>query len=88
MTYEQILRSLDLDETMYTIKDISHEKWRSYTHGGHEFLINNPVALIIRNGGTTHRVVDVYNVSHCHPIPGNGCGLKWYNGENEAAVKF
>jgi len=70
------------------LKDISHEEWREYEHGGQVFRIICPIALYYREGGTTHRVVDHCGVSHCHPIPGNGCALRWYNGKNQSPVKF
>lgn len=63
----------------YVIKDITSEAWREYEHGGIVFRINNPVALIYRKEGTTHRVVDENGISHCHPMPGNGCALRWSN---------
>ena len=59
------------------IKNISNEEWREYEHGGSIFRISNPVALYIRTGGTTHRIIDDNGISHCHPIPGRGCALRW-----------
>jgi hypothetical protein len=70
------------------LKDISHEEWREYEHGGQVFRIDSPVALYYREGGTTHRVVDHLGVSHCHPIPGNGCALRWFNGFRKPPVHF
>ncbi|MCK9369402.1 hypothetical protein M0R04_05650 [Candidatus Dojkabacteria bacterium] len=86
-TFDELKSKLNLSLTEYDIKDISHEVWREYEHGGHTFRINNPVVLIIRKNGTTHRVVDSTGITHCHPMPGNGCGLRWYNGE-KTACKF
>ncbi|MFA5376523.1 MAG: hypothetical protein WC455_12325 [Dehalococcoidia bacterium] len=88
MRFEEIKAKLALNEAEYSIRDISHEVWREYEHGGVVFRINCPIALIIRKGGTTHRVVDVANVSHCHPQPGNGCALRWFNGDQVNPVKF
>lgn len=69
-------------------KNISHETWREYEHGGQVFRIEEPVALYMRLGGTTHRIVDKKGISHCHPIPGNGCALRWKNPDGETPVTF
>lgn len=87
MTFQDIKDSLNLGDS-YKVLDISHELWREYEHGDRIYRINYPVALIIRNQGTTHRVVDINNISHCHPIPGNGCALRWFNGTNAQPVQF
>jgi hypothetical protein len=57
MTFESIKNSLSLGPE-YTVKDISHELWREYEHGGYVHRINAPVALVYRTDGTTHRVID------------------------------
>lgn len=54
------------------------EAWREYDFGGRIYRIDKPKALFARPGGTTHRVVDRNNVTHCVPAPGvNGCVLRW-----------
>ena len=85
---ERILGQLKALGSEYTVSDISHELWREYEHGGCTYRIDNPLVLVSRKGGTTHRVVDCYNVTHCHPIPGNGCALRWFNGTNNNPVNF
>jgi hypothetical protein len=68
--------------------DISNELWREYDFGGRVYRIENPVTLFMRSGGTTHRVVDSVNVTHCVPAPGvNGCVLRW-TGCDGHGVKF
>lgn len=54
------------------------EEWREYDFGGRVYRIENPVKLVTRKAGTTHRVVDANGVTHCVPAPGvNGCVLRW-----------
>ena len=88
MNFKEIFETLELDLDQYIVKDSSLELWREYEHGGVIFRIDNPICMIIRKGGTTHRIIDDKNVSHCHPIPGNGCALRWFNGENKSPVQF
>ena len=86
-TFKDVVKKLKLTED-YKIFDISHELWREYEHGDRIFRIVSPVALIFRVDGTTHRIVDINNVSHCHPIPGNGTALRWFNGTTNTPVDF
>lgn len=69
-------------------KDISHELWREYEHGGQIFKIEKPKMLYYREDGTTHRVIDSEGIAHCHPISGNGCALRWKNPDGEKPVNF
>jgi hypothetical protein len=58
--------------------DISSEAWREYDFSGRVYRIENPKTLYIREGGTTHRVVDADGITHCIPAPGvDGCVLRW-----------
>jgi hypothetical protein len=81
------------------VSDISHEEWREYTFpvivNGTvlkekvSYIIDCPVLLFIRPGGTTHRVVDKFGVAHCMPAPGQfGCSLTWKNPDGEKPVNF
>lgn len=53
----------------YTIGDLSNEKTRVYVNPetGFEYVIEGPIALVIRNEGKTHRVVDARGIVHCVP---------------------
>jgi hypothetical protein len=69
--------------------DIRDEQYREYDFGGRVYRINDPVALVFRKGGSTHRIVDRYNVVHCVPAPGvNGCVLRWCNRDGADPVAF
>jgi hypothetical protein len=58
--------------------DLRDEAWREYDFTGRTYLIQNPVALYMRPGGTTHRVLDSKGIVHCVPAPGYfGCVLRW-----------
>lgn len=69
-----------------TPKDLSKEQWREYEHGGVTFRITSPKQLWI--GTTTHRVLDADGVVHCHPVPGNGCALRWQPKDANEPVQF
>lgn len=70
-------------------KDLSVEEWREYDFGGRTYRIENPVSLYMREGGTTHRIVDSNDVVHCVPAPGfNGCVLRWSVKPGLPIVKF
>jgi len=60
--------------------DISEEDCREYDVVGRAepYRINAPVALVLRSGGTSHRIVDEAGVTHCVPFGGNsGTVLRW-----------
>ncbi len=68
--------------------DISNEAWREYDFGDRVYRIENPKTVFLRPGGTTHRVVDAENVTHCVPAPGQqGCVLRW-TGRDGHGTKF
>lgn len=72
-------------------KDISTEAWREYEFGADRtvYRIDNPKTLYIREGGSTHRVVDSNGVVHCVPAPGQqGCVLRWQNVDQSVPVNF
>lgn len=64
-------------------QQLLEEAWREYDFGGRTYRIDNPISLVTRVGGTTHRVgtYDVtkdITITHCVPAPGiNGCVLRW-----------
>ena len=67
-------------------KDLSKEEWREYEHGGTVYRIAAPQKLWI--GTTTHRVLDGDGTVHCHPVPGNGCALRWKPKDAGEPVQF
>ncbi len=69
--------------------DLSNEAWREYDFGGRVYRIEKPKTLFTRPGGTTHRVVDQNNTTHCVPAPGiNGCVLRWTGIDGTHATTF
>jgi len=70
---------------------LTDEAWREYDFGnGIVYHIDNPVALYIRTGGTTHRVVDSDGVVHAIPFPLAGdkvAVLRWM-GKTGVAMSF
>lgn len=77
------------DKPIIAEHDISCEVYREYDFGGRVYRIDNPVSLFLREGGTTHRVMDRNGVVHCVPAPGNsGCVLRWLNENTANPVRF
>ena len=69
--------------------DITTEAWREYDFGGRVYRIDNPVKLFLRDGGTTHRVLDSSGIVHCLPTVGNsGCVLRWIGKDGSPDVSF
>jgi hypothetical protein len=61
-------KSLNVPEK-YSVGDLTGERSREYVlSDGSCYTIQNPVALITREGGTTHRVVDQNGKVHCIPF--------------------
>ena len=66
----------------YILNDISDEQYREVISNGNVYRIDNPVALIIRPGGSTHRVVDIKGVVHCYADPSLGKSvIRWKSKE-------
>ena len=66
----------------YIVKDISNERWREiyFLKTGKIYKISFPKTLIIRKGGSTHRVVDSDGIVHCYVAPELGeTVIKWKN---------
>jgi hypothetical protein len=81
----------------YTSHDISDEAWREIhfmsadasAGRGLVYRIENPVTLIIRKGGSTHRVIDAKGEVHCYVAPESGkTVIRWGNRPGKAAVRF
>lgn len=70
------------------LSDISCELYREYVIDGTPYRIAEPVGLYIREGGTTHRVVDSLGITHCVPFPAAKTVLRWKNRAGFAPVKF
>jgi len=69
--------------------ELTTERWREYDFGGRVYRIDDPQKLFLRDGGTTHRVVDKNGVAHCCPAVGfNGCVLRWENFDKSTPVNF
>jgi hypothetical protein len=68
--------------------DISHEIYREYLVPGRSesYVIDYPLALMIRPGGASHRVIDKDGLAHC--IPMAGTIVRWFNGEGEPPCTF
>ena len=56
----------------YNVYDISEEEYRIVKTEFGEHQINDPVILIIRKGGSTHRVIDALDQTHCYAAPESG----------------
>lgn len=70
-------------------KSLDAEEWREYDFGGRVYRIENPRTLVVRPGGTTHRVVDDRGVAHCVPAPGyRSCVLRWKSKADQPPVQF
>ena len=64
----------------YIVKDISNEMWREiyFLKTEKTYRIKYPKTLIIRKGGSTHRVVDSDDIVHCYAAPEFGeTVIKW-----------
>lgn len=69
--------------------DLTTEEYREYDFDGRVYRVADPVQLLFRPGGETHRVVDSNGVVHCLPSPGvNGCVLRWKTKDSGKPVDF
>jgi hypothetical protein len=66
------------------------EEWREYElEGGKIYRINEPQTLVIRRGGTTHRIIDSAGVVHLLPGPGvRDTVIRWKVKEGQPKVGF
>lgn len=84
---EKVAASNNLEQP----KDLSAEAWREYEFNGRTtpYRITSPLQLIMRPGGSTHRVIDAEGVVHCVPAPGQqGCVLRWKPKDPANPVQF
>jgi hypothetical protein len=73
----------------YTERDISVEQWREIITDGNVYRIDNPMKLITRAGGSTHRVVDDKGITHCYPAPETGKSIiRWLAKDSDKPVAF
>ena len=77
-----------LPNSEYIIADISDESERIVTLAGMKFVIKNPVTLIIRKGGQTHRVVDEFGQVYCYADPSTGKSLVSWKTKTGVPVQF
>lgn len=90
LTHKQIVEvsSQKLSNSEYIISDISDEAWREIELPLGTYHIDNPVTLIIRKGGKTHRVVDANGVVHCYVAPESGKSVIRWKTKSGAPVTF
>ena len=77
-----------LPDSEYIKADISDEEWREVQTPFMSYRINHPVTLIIRKGGSTHRVVDEDGVVHCYASPETGRTVLRWKAKNDVPVSF
>ena len=80
---------MTLEPANYQEHDISEEEWREVETGGRTYRIANPQKLILRKGGSTHRVVDADGVVHCYAAPETGKSVvRWKSRPGTPHVRF
>jgi hypothetical protein len=83
MTEEKLFENITFDEINvpegYIKGNLENECYREYVlpNVTDPYRIDEPVALITRPGGTTHRIVDSRGVVHC--VPHKGAVIRWFN---------
>lgn len=78
-----------LDSSAYIVSSIVNEEWREVRTAHMTYRIEEPVTLVRRKGGTTHRVIDAQGVVHCYPAPETGISvIKWKAKPGKQAVEF
>lgn len=91
MTHQDIAAATaqKLPDSKYILADISDEEWREVQTVWGTYRIDSPVTLILRKGGSTHRVVDEQGVVHCYAAPETGNSiLRWKAKEGKEPVRF
>ena len=91
MNYQEVLTSIaqSLPDDKYIKANISGEEWREVETVNGTYRIENPIALIIKIGGKTHRVVDSEGIVHCYVAPESGRSiLRWKPREGTPSVQF
>lgn len=78
-----------LPGSKYVTADVSDESWREVDTSLGTYRIENPVTLVIRKGGSTHRVVDSSGVVHCYAAPETGKSIiRWKARGRKAPLTF
>ena len=72
MDFNEVYQGLKLSTEEYNIFDISSELYRDISCSFGTMRIDNPVALIQRKGGLTHRVVDSNGEVFIYAAPESG----------------
>lgn len=73
----------------YRCFDISNEEERTvHLNNGFSFTINKPIALVIRDAGSTHRVVAENGRTYCYAVPEDGKSIISWKGKNDTALTF
>lgn len=75
----------------YQVHDITAEEWRDvvFVNFGEKVRIKNPVHLITRKGGKTHRVTTLDGRVYCYPAPETGLTyLVWKPRDLNNPVQF
>lgn len=83
----EIRSQLNSDD--YIVNDLSHEDYREYDiwmeGAWRTYRIENPATLVIRKGGSTHRIADTNRVVHCVP---KKAVLRWSNPVDKPVMDF
>lgn len=89
-TYKSVADSFQSpDDKRYLLLDLSDEQERTINLQGMKMKIINPVCLIIRDGGVTHRVVTEDGNVYCYAAPETGKSfVTWKVREGLPPVKF
>lgn len=89
-TYKSVVESFECpDDKKYLFLDLSDEQERVVNLPGMKTTIKNPVCLIIRDGGVTHRVVTEDGNVYCYAAPETGRSIvTWKSKEGLPPVKF
>lgn len=73
----------------YKCFNITNEETRTVHMKDFSFTIEQPVALVIRPGGSTHRVVNEFGETYCYAVPENGNSvISWTGYGKDIALKF
>ena len=69
----------------YSVSSLEDEHYREYLVEGDWVKVENPQVLVIRRGGTTHRVLDDKGVVWCFSIK---LPFRWKNKNNDIPILF
>lgn len=88
LAYCRFAKGLSLDRNKYFVHSTTDELYREYVFlpDMHVYKIAFPIVLIIRAGGTTHRIIDSEGITHCVPFR-PGVVVRW-NSETTNKCRF